>query len=116
MTFVGKLRETLREKMRDDFCAGLRQRSGIDAALTPRGRSEEEVKRANRSQSLGLIDRPEGQIRWVNIQKFSEVEDTYYCATYGVSDPEMTPSFPKVNIRLVRVKSPWFLGNVVRVE
>ena len=76
MSFVSKLREAFREKMRDDFCAGLQQRLGIDAALAPRGRPEEEVKRANRSRSLGLIDITAGQIRWVNVEEFSDVEDT----------------------------------------
>ncbi len=116
MSFASKLREAFREKMRDDFCAGLQQRLGIDAALAPRGRPEEEVKRANRSRSLGLIDIPVGQIRWVNVQEFWDVEDTYYCATYGVPDPKITPTFPKVNIRSVSVKSPRVLGNVVRVD
>ena len=59
---------------------------------------------------------PEGQIRWVNVQELSDPEDAYYCATYGVPDPTITPTFPKVNIRSVRVRSPRVLGNVVRVD
>ena len=116
MRFVSKVREAFRDKMRDDFCAGLQQRLGIDAALAPRGRPEEAVKRASRSRSLGLIDIPEGQIRWVNVLELAGFQDVFYCATYGVPDSKITPTFPRVNIRSARVKSPLFTGDVVRLD
>ena len=116
MSLVSKLREAFRDKMRDDYCAGLQQRLGIDAALAPRGRPEEKVRGPNRSRSLGLIDIPEGQVRWVNVQELRGFQDTFYCGTYGVPDPRITPTFPNVNIRSVRVRSPRVLGNVVRVD
>lgn len=118
MSFFSKLRKAFRDTMRDEFCAGLQQRLGIDAALAPRGRREEQVKRARRARSLGLIGIPTGQIRWVNVQEFSDlgVIDTYYCATYGVPDPQMTATFPNVHIRSVRVRNTRLFGDVVRVD
>ena len=115
MSFISRIREALRDKMRDRFCDGLQQ-LGIDASLAPRGRLEEKVKRANKSRSLGLIDIPGGPVRWVNVQELSTLEDTFYCATYGVPDPKITRTFPTVTIRSSRVRSTPLFGDVVGVD
>ena len=101
--------------MRDDYCAGLQQRLGIDAALAPRGRPEEKVRGPNRSRSLGLIDIP-GASPLGQRQELRGVSGYLLLRTYGVPDPRITPTFPNVNIRSVRVRSPRVLGNVVRVD
>ena len=62
----GKLRERYRDKSRDELCAHLRILE-IDAQLAPRGRKEEKI---GGEGSLGLIDIPEGPIRWVNVRKY----------------------------------------------
>lgn len=115
MRFIGKIREAFRVKMRDEFCAGLQQQLGINASLAPRGRREEQVKRANRARSLGLVDIPDGPIRWVNVQEVGgAMEDTHYCATYGVPDQKIGPTFPNVSIKSVRGKgrsSFWGCGS-----
>lgn len=116
MQFVTKLREAFRDKMRDEFCAGLQHQLGISASLAPRGRPAERVKRDNRGSSLGLIDISEGPIRWVNVQEFGRAYDTFYCATYGVPDPKIGPIFPKASIKSVRVRSRRVFGDVIRVD
>ncbi len=117
MSFFNKLRETLGERTRDNFCAGL-QDLGINASLSARGLPEEKIKKKNRYRSLGLIDILDGPIRWVNVQDSSAFfdADPFRCVTYCILDLMITPTFPKVNLRSVSVKSPKFFGNIVRID
>ena len=96
MSIFGKVREALRDKTRENFRTGL-QSLGIEASMAPRGRREEHIKRAGRARSLGIIDIPDGAVRWANVQLMNNLTDSYYCATYGVPDLKITPAFPNIS-------------------
>ena len=109
--FFFEVKETFRDSTRDDICAGL-QRLGIDARLAERGRVEEKF---GGKSSPGLIEIPEGPIRWVNVRKETrqDLPDVYY-TDYGVPDPRLEPNFSKtVRIKSVRKKNFPLLGEVV---
>ena len=111
MSFFSKLREALRDKTTDKFCAHL-QSLGIEAQMAPRGRAEEKIYTGPR-QSLGVIDIAKGPIPWVNVTSatsaWGPVEDITtmprYLA-YGVPDTRIGPRFPKVGVRAVSVEKP----------
>ena len=44
------------------------------------------------------------------------MEDTHYCATYGVPDQKIGPTFPNVSIKSVRVRDGRVFGDVVRLD
>jgi len=76
----------------DNIYAGLRS-LGIDAQIAERGRAEENIECGENSKSLGMIDIPEGPIRWVNVIKRTvHQEDTYYIK-YGVGDARLHPGY-----------------------
>ena len=115
MSIFGKVREALRDKTRENFHAGL-QSLGIEASMTPRGRREEHIKRAGRARSLGIIDIPDGAVRWANVQLMNNLTDSYYCATYSAPDSKITPAFPNISVKSTRVRSRWAVGDVVHVD
>ena len=113
MDFFREVRETFRDHARDDICAHL-QTLGIDARMAERGRVEEKF---GGEGSLGLIEIPEGPIRWVNVRKVTSIgvqggSSTYY-TQYGVPDSRLEPNFPRYRIKTVRVKTVPLVGRVV---
>ena len=58
----------LAHKTRDELTAALNS-IGVKAEMTERGRVEEKVENSWYQRSLGVIDIPEGPIRWINILK-----------------------------------------------
>ena len=115
MNFFQKVREGLRDKTRDEFCAGL-QSLGIAARLAPRKLPEEELKRQPSYRCLGIIDIPDGKVRWVNVQLANGEGQNIYTATYGVPDTKINASFPKVSVKSIRVREPRYVGAVVGLE
>lgn len=105
MSFFNKVRETFRDKTRDNICAGL-QSLGIDAQMAERGRSEEKI---GGKGSLGVIDIPEGTIRWVNVSRISaQGSRTWYSTEYGVPDSRLWKVIsPKLEIKSARKKDSW---------
>ena len=95
--FVDRLEERLRDKTRDNLCKGLRN-LGIDAQMAERGRHEENI---GGSGSKGLIDIPEGSIRWINVYRARDWEST----DYVVPDPRLGPNSPKVKIKSIRIQA-----------
>ena len=62
------MKEKLRDKTRDEL-AGALNSLGVRAEMAERGRIEEKVNNAWYNRSLGVIDLPEGPIKWINILK-----------------------------------------------
>ena len=109
----GKLTEKFRDKMRDDICAGLRA-LGVDAKMAVRGRAEEHSSAG--TFSLGVIDIPEGPIRWVNVYRVEGDRRTgppEYYTEYGVPDPRLNMNSPWTEIKSVRKKNFPLVGKVV---
>jgi len=117
MGIVRKTREKFRDKTRDRICADL-QRLGVDAQMAARGRDEEKVRRTfldllvalggTSRESLGIIDIPNGPIRWINVRKTITISqygysEPSYCVDYGVPDCRLNPNF-KLRIKSVHFK------------
>ena len=69
------MREKLRDKTRDDLAHALSS-LGVRAELAERGRVQEKVNNSWFNRSLGVIDLPEGPIRWINILKKDRSKDS----------------------------------------
>ena len=105
MGFFDKVKGSFRDSTRDDICFGLRS-LGIDAQMAERGRAEEYIKHGSISvwpgftECLGVIDIPEGPIRWVNVFRKTEFRSEFgggspiiiYRTVYGVPDPRVDES------------------------
>ena len=92
MGVFDSLRESLRDRARDEICAGLRT-LGVDARMASRGRPEEGESGAG--ASVGIIDIAEGPIRWINVYKY---HSGAYSISYGV---EVTYRAPKTTIKTI---------------
>lgn len=111
MGFFDKVQETFRDKdtTRDDLCAGL-QSMGIDAQMAERGRIEECIEYGSQ-YSLGLIDIPEGPIRWINVIRIVggglSMIGSYYYMQCGVPDSRLRSNSPKVEIKSTLKGDNW---------
>ena len=112
MGFFDKIGEKLRDKTRDRLCAALCA-MGIDARLAERDRVEEEF---GGKGSIGLIEIPEGPIRWVNVRKRGDNGPTHYYTDYGVPDPRLEPDSQEPFMHSVREKTFLGFGQVVDVQ
>jgi hypothetical protein len=109
MGFFDKAKETFREKTRDKVYTALKS-IGVEAKLAENGRAEENIKCGFGIHSLGIIDIGEGPIHWVNIR--IDVNGTNWI-DYGVPDPRLSQSEPKVLIQARFQKTLFGLGRVV---
>ena len=107
------LRESFRDKSRDNICAGL-QRFGVNARMAARGSGE--------GSSLGIIDIDGGPIPWVNVRKVVTSGGSYpyggggsttYYTDYGVNVPYRPPN---ATIKSVRRKAFPLLGQVLDTD
>lgn len=122
MGFFDRVRETLRDRTRENFCEGL-QRLGIHAQMAERGCAEENIglggplTSRNYTKSLGVIDISEGPIHWVNVLKKREPGkgggSIVYYAEYAVPDTRLGPNSPRLRIKSVSVKTFPLVGKVV---
>jgi hypothetical protein len=88
--FLGKVKESFRDKTRDNVCNVL-QSIGADAQMAERGRSEEEIGRdVEGDNSKGVIDIEGGPIRWVNITTKHDGETVLCRIMHGVPDSRLT--------------------------
>jgi hypothetical protein len=62
------MKDMFRDKTRDKLAQNLNS-LGIGADLAERGRAEEKIENSWYQRSLGIIDVPEGLVRWINILK-----------------------------------------------
>jgi hypothetical protein len=109
------LDSVLQDSAPGNICAGM-QRLGINAQIAVRGRYEESIGKVG--DSLGIIDIPEGPIRWINVcrvyYRTGQLGGNYnHHTAYGVPDSSLEPSWRSKRIRTVRVKTFPLFGKVV---
>ena len=59
------MKEKMRDKSRDEL-ANILNLVGVKAKMAERGRVEEKIEDSWYQRPLGIIDIPEGPIRWIN--------------------------------------------------
>ena len=69
------MKEKLRDKTRDNLTNALHSLD-VKAEMAERKRAEEKVHNAWWNRSLGVIDLPEGPVRWINITKKDQSKDS----------------------------------------
>lgn len=116
MEFFGKLKETVRDKARDNLCGHL-MAIGVDASLAEPGQAEEGIMGDRPGSSLGLIEVRSSLIKWVNVLKQGR-RDSYkgidvYSNVYLVPDSAIRGG---IQLKSVRVKTVPVFGKVVGVR
>ena len=111
------MREKLRDKTRDDLARALNS-LGVRAEMAERGRMEEKVNNSWFTRSLGVINLPEGPIKWINVVKKDGGKDSppRWWINLCVPDERPVPFHKEVKVRTVRKKSFPLLGKVVDVN
>ena len=99
---------------RQSICLGLSS-LGVDARLGERGRPEEKAGPLSGCTSIGLIDVPQGPIRWINV---AECDSPWqyskgYRILCGVPASKLSKSLPRAKISAVLVKAFPVVGKVV---
>jgi len=111
MGFFDRIRDTFRDKTRDNIYTRLRS-IGVDAKLAERGWTEGQI----REGFPGLITIREGPIRWINVREETspdwEGASTYF-TEYGVPDHRLGHNSPNLTIQSVRSKAFPLVGPVV---
>ena len=123
MVFRKVVESVIHDSAPGNICAGLQQ-MGINAQIAARGRYEEKigVGKIGGGDSLGIIDIPEGLIRWINVRRVRSggggpaVGTYHYFTDYGVPDPKLGPDWRGKEIRSVRVKTFPLFGKVVELR
>jgi len=110
------MKDLFRDKTRDNLARNLNT-LGVRAELAERGRSEEKVENSWYQRSLGIIDIPDGLIRWVNILKkdSSGRSPPQWWVIFGIPDERPLSNHKAVDIKTVRKKSFPLFGKVVDV-
>ena len=67
--------ESLRDKTRDELAYNLNS-LGVKAEMAERARPEDKIDNSWWQRSLGVIDIPEGPVRWINILKKDRSKDS----------------------------------------
>ena len=109
-------KERLRDKTRDKLTWAL-SALGIAATMVERGRAEESVNNSWYQRSLGVIDLPDGPVRWINVLKKdgSQYSAPQWWYTLFIPDERFIPSELPVKIRTVHRKTFPLFGRVVDV-
>jgi hypothetical protein len=110
------MRELLRDKTRDKLAQNLNS-LGVTAVLTERGRPEEKIENSWYQRSLGIIDTPEGLVRWINILKKdgSRNSPPRWWVVLGIPDERPIPKHQAVDIKTIRRKTLPLFGKIVDV-
>jgi hypothetical protein len=110
------MREIFRDKSKDKLAQNLNS-LGIRADLAERGRAEEKIEKSWYQRSLGIIDVPEGLVRWINILKkdASKNSPPKWWVILCIPDKRPVPDHRVVDIKTTRKKSLPLLGEVVDV-
>jgi len=111
------MKEILRDKSRDKLAQNLNS-LGIRADLAERGRVEEKVEKSWYQRSLGVIDVPEGLVRWINILKKDASKDSpaLWWVILCIPDERPVPDHHVVDIKTIRKKSFPLFGKVADVN
>ncbi|MFC2010083.1 hypothetical protein ACFLUL_00690 [Chloroflexota bacterium] len=110
------MRELLRDKTRDKLAQNLNS-LGVTAVLADRGRAEEKIENSWHQRSLGIIDIPEGLLRWINILKKdgSKNSPPRWWVVLCIPDERPIPKHQAVDIKTIRKKTFPLFGKIVDV-
>jgi len=110
------MKEIFRDKSRDKLAQNLNS-LGIGAVLAERGRGEEKVENSWYQRSLGIIDIPEGLVRWINILKKdgSRNSPPQWWVILCVPDERPLTNHKAVDIKTIRKKTFPLFGKIVDV-
>jgi hypothetical protein len=110
------MKEIFRDKSRDELARNLNS-LGVRADLAERGRTEEKIENSWYQRSLGIIDLPEGLVRWINILKkdASKNSPPLWWVVLCIPDERPVPNYKAVDIKTVRKKSFPLFGKVIDV-
>jgi len=110
------MKEIFRDKSRDKLAQNLNS-LGIRAVLAERGRAEEKIENSWYQRSLGIIDIPEGLVRWINILKKdgSKNSPPLWWVILVIPDERPLTNHQAVDIKTIRKKAFPLFGKVVDV-
>jgi len=110
------MRELLRSKTRDKLAQNLGSLD-VTTILAERGRVEEKIENSWYQRSLGIIDIPEGLVRWISILKKdgSKNSPPRWWVVLGIPDERPVPKHQAVDIKAVRKKTFPLFGEIVDV-
>ena len=110
------MKEVFRDKSRDELARTLNS-LGVRADLAERGRPEEKVENSWYQRSLGIIDIPDGLIRWINILKkdASRNSPPMWWVVLWLPDERPLTDHKAVDIKTTRKKSFPLFGKVIDV-
>ena len=111
------MKEKLRDKTRDNLTHALNS-LGVEAEMAERGRTEEKVHNAWWNRSLGVIDLPEGPVKWINIIKKDQSKDSppMWWINHCIPDERPISGSREIDVKTVRKKTFPLLGKVVAVD
>lgn len=110
------MQDLLRDKTRDKLVQALNS-AGVKASLSERKRDEEKIENSWFQRSLGIIDIPEGAVKWVNILKKDANKNSppMWWVVFCIPDERHVPEYKAVDIKSIRKKSFPIFGKVVDV-
>ena len=110
------MKERFRDKTRDQLTYALNL-LGVGAEMAERGRAEEKIQDSWYQRSLGIIDIPEGPVRWINILKKDGAKDSgpMWWTVLGIPDDKLSSNSQAVKISTIRKKAFPLFGKVVKV-
>jgi hypothetical protein len=110
------MKEIFRDKSRDELARTLNS-LGIRADLGERGRPQEKVENSWYQRSLGVIDVPDGFVRWINILKKDANRNSppMWWFVLCIPDERPVPNYRAVDIKTIRRKTFPLVGKVVDV-
>ena len=111
------MKEKLRDKTRDNLAHALNS-LGVQAEMAERGRDEENIHNAWWNRSLGVIDLPEGPIRWINVIKKDPSKESppMWWVNFCIPDERPISGGREIDVKTVRKKSFPVFGRVIGVE
>jgi hypothetical protein len=109
--------ESLRDKTRDELAYNLNS-LGVKAETAERGRPEDKIDNSWWQRSLGVIDIPEGLVRWINILKKDRSKDSppRWWIVFCIPDERPISKLQAVKISTARKKTFPLFGKVVDVK
>ena len=110
------LKELLRDKTKDKLAKNINS-LGVNAILVERGRVEEKIEKSWYQRSLGVIDIPEGLVKWINILKKdpSRYSPPRWWIVLGIPDERPIPNHQVVSITTTRKKTFPIFGKIIDV-
>ena len=109
--------ERLRDKTRDELAYNLNS-LGVKAEMAERGRAEDKIDNSWYQRSLGIIDIPEGLVRWINILKKDRSRNSppRWWVVFCIPDERPISTRQIVKISTTRKKAFPLLGKVVDIN